>query len=264
MRDSSKVTADLELVLDSRLESADLAESSLLQLSRDLGFSDDQQQDIGLAVREAVTNAVFHGNQGDEGRKVALRAVFRRPCLEVSVLDQGRGIDLASLPNPLNPAKLFHGSGRGIRLMQCLMDEVLIRNHAPGVEVVLIKRIPDEMKEEAQMALQIQTRQSEGVTILDLKGRIVLGEESSALRQTIKDLAERGERKVLLNLAEVNYIDSSGLGTLASGYLTISNGQGKLKLTKVSKRIRDMMAFTNLESVFEMFDEETAALESFR
>ena len=114
------------------------------------------------------------------------------------------------------------------------------------------------------MSLKISTRQTNGVTILDLSGRIVLGEESSALREAIKELATRGEKKVLLNLADVNYVDSSGLGTLASGYIAIANRQGKLKFLNVAKKIHDLMKFTNLLSIFEVFEDEAAALKSFQ
>ena len=114
------------------------------------------------------------------------------------------------------------------------------------------------------MSLKISIRQADGVTVLDLSGRIVLGEESSALREAIKELATRGEKKVLLNLAEVNYVDSSGLGTIASGYIAIANRQGKLKLLKVAGKILALMKFTNLLNIFEVFDNEADALKSFQ
>ncbi len=114
------------------------------------------------------------------------------------------------------------------------------------------------------MNLRISSRQKDGVTILDLSGRIVLGEDSSSLREKLKELAVRGEKKVLLNLADVSYIDSSGLGTLASGHITLANQQGQLKLLKITKKIRDVLKITNLLTVFEVFDDEAAALDSFR
>src|SRR3990172_2102998 len=114
------------------------------------------------------------------------------------------------------------------------------------------------------MPLRITSRQTDGVTILDLSGRIVLGEESNTLREALKGLANQGEKKVLLNLAGVNYVDSSGLGTLASGYITLANQQGKLKLLNLAKTTRDLMEFTNLLSVFEVFDDEAVALKSFK
>ena len=114
------------------------------------------------------------------------------------------------------------------------------------------------------MPLRITTRQTDDVTILDLSGRIVLGEESNTLRETLKGLANRNEKKVLLNLADVSYVDSSGLGTLASGYLALANQQGRLKLLNVTKKIRELMEFTKLLTVFEVFDDEAAALRSFQ
>jgi len=102
------------------------------------------------------------------------------------------------------------------------------------------------------MNLRITSRQTDGVTILDLSGRIVLGAESGALRETLR------------GLADVNYVDSSGLGTLASGYIAIANKQGKLKLLSLTKRIRDLMELTNVLKVFEVFEDEAIALKSFQ
>jgi anti-sigma B factor antagonist len=114
------------------------------------------------------------------------------------------------------------------------------------------------------MNLKVGSRKVKGVTVLDLSGRLVLGEETRTLRETLKELAVRGEKKILLNLADVSYVDSTGLGTLVSGYATLSGQQGQLKLLNLTKKIRDILQMTKLLTVFESFDDEAKAIESFR
>ncbi len=113
------------------------------------------------------------------------------------------------------------------------------------------------------MSVTISTRQVGDVTVIDAAGRITLGEGSSTFRDTIKDLVTKGDKKVLLNLSEVSYIDSSGIGELVSGFTTVSNAGGKLKLVGLTKRVQDLLQITKLYTVFEVFDEEAPALASF-
>ena len=113
------------------------------------------------------------------------------------------------------------------------------------------------------MSAKLTTRQVGDVTVIDAVGRITLGEGSSVFRETIKDLVSKGNKKVLLNLAEVSYIDSSGIGELVSSYTSVSNAGGSLKLLKLTKRIQDLLQITKLYTVFEVFDDEAKALGSF-
>lgn len=114
------------------------------------------------------------------------------------------------------------------------------------------------------MTLQATTRESNGVSIVDLSGRITLGEGSSTIREMVRDLLGKGQKKILLNLADVNYIDSSGLGELVSAFTTVRNQGGELKLLSLNKKIRDLLQITRLYTVFEVFDQEAAAVASFR
>ncbi len=114
------------------------------------------------------------------------------------------------------------------------------------------------------MSLKASSRQVDGVTIVDLSGRIVLGEGSETLRDSLRDLASRGQKKLLLNLADVNYIDSSGLGALVRGYTTLTAQQGQLKLLNLTKKVQDLLQITKLLTVFEVFDNEASALKSFK
>ena len=107
------------------------------------------------------------------------------------------------------------------------------------------------------------SRQVGDVTVIDAAGRITLGEGASSLRDSIRDLSTKGDKKILLNLSEVNYIDSSGIGEMVSGFTSVTNAGGQLKLLGLSKRVKDLLQITKLYTVFEVFDDEAAAVRSF-
>jgi anti-sigma B factor antagonist len=114
------------------------------------------------------------------------------------------------------------------------------------------------------VALTITSREVDGVTVLDLSGRITLGEGSVQLREAIRDLIAKGQRNILLNLGEVNYIDSSGLGELVSAYTTAKNQGAGLKLLNLTKKVKDLLQLTKLYTVFDTFDDEASAVGSYR
>lgn len=113
------------------------------------------------------------------------------------------------------------------------------------------------------MSLKLTSRQVGDVTVMDAAGRITLGEGTSTLRDAIRESLNGGNKKVLLNLGEVNYIDSSGIGELVSAFTTVRNQGGNLKLLSLNKRIQDLLQITKLYTVFECHDDEAAALRSF-
>ncbi|QNI30194.1 STAS domain-containing protein [Alloacidobacterium dinghuense] len=113
------------------------------------------------------------------------------------------------------------------------------------------------------MSMKLNTRQVDGVTILDLSGRITLGEGSVQLRDAIRDLLAKGSKLILLNLADVNYIDSSGIGELVSAYTTVRNQGGELKLLNLTKKVHDLLQITKLYTVFDVKDDEASAIASY-
>ncbi len=113
------------------------------------------------------------------------------------------------------------------------------------------------------MSMKASTRQVDGVTILDLSGRITLGEGSVQLRDAVRDLIGKGSKRILLNLAEVNYIDSSGIGELVSAFTSVRNQGGELKLLNLTKKVHDLLQITKLYTVFDIKDDEAAAIASF-
>ena len=113
------------------------------------------------------------------------------------------------------------------------------------------------------MSMKVTTRQVDGVTILDLSGRITLGEGSVQLRDAVRDLLAMGQKQILLNLGDVNYIDSSGIGELVSAFTTVHNQGGDLKLLNLTKKVHDLLQITKLYTVFDIKDDEASAIASF-
>ncbi|HZQ93193.1 MAG TPA: STAS domain-containing protein [Terriglobales bacterium] len=113
------------------------------------------------------------------------------------------------------------------------------------------------------MTMKTSTRQVNGVTVVDLSGRITLGEGSVILRDTIRDLVGKGDKKILLNLGDVSYIDSSGIGELVSAYTTVRNQGGELKLLNLTKKVHDLLQITKLYTVFDVKDDEATAIKAF-
>jgi anti-sigma B factor antagonist len=101
------------------------------------------------------------------------------------------------------------------------------------------------------------------VEVVQINGRIELGEGSAAVRDVVRDLLGKGRKKILLNLADVDYIDSAGLGALVSSFTSVRNDGGELKLVHLTKKVQDLLQMTRLYTVFDIYDDEDAALKSF-
>lgn len=113
------------------------------------------------------------------------------------------------------------------------------------------------------MSVKLNVRQVGDVSVVDVSGRITLGEGSSALRDSLRDLLAQNNKKILLNLSEVSYIDSSGIGELVSGFTSVANSGGTLKLLGLTKRVKDLLQITKLYTVFDVHEEEAHAIRSF-
>jgi anti-sigma B factor antagonist len=113
------------------------------------------------------------------------------------------------------------------------------------------------------MHMTANTRQVGGVTIVDISGRIVLGAESAALRGLVSDLLTKGHKNIVLNLGDVNYIDSSGLGNLVGAFTSVRKQGGELKLLNLTNKVHDLLQITRLYTVFDILDDEAVAVKSF-
>src|SRR5215831_6204029 len=127
--------------LDSTLETVNSAEATASQMAADAGFPDEDVMKIAMAVREAAVNAVLHGNAYDPGKKVKMDFVRTQDALVITIRDQGKGLDLSKIPDPLAPENLLKTSGRGIFLIRSFMDEVEIHPSQAGTEIKLIKHV---------------------------------------------------------------------------------------------------------------------------
>ena len=112
--------------------------------------------------------------------------------------------------------------------------------------------------------MKISTRTVEAVTVVDLEGKLMLGEDTEQFRTRIRELIDSGAKKILLNMGNVNYLDSSGVGELVRAYASASSQGGQLKLLNLTKRLHDLLSVTKLLTVFETYENEMRAMESFR
>jgi anti-sigma B factor antagonist len=113
------------------------------------------------------------------------------------------------------------------------------------------------------VSMKATNRQVEGVAVVDMSGRITLGEGSVVLRDNIRDLIGKGQKKILLNLGDVTYIDSSGIGELVSAFTAVRREGGELKLLKLTKKVHDLLQITKLYTVFDIKDDEAKAIQAF-
>ena len=113
------------------------------------------------------------------------------------------------------------------------------------------------------MSMKVAIRQVDGITILDLSGRITLGEGSIILRDSVHDALDKGSKNILLNLAQISYIDSSGVGELVSAFTSVKNAGGELKLLNLTQKVHDLLQITKLYTVFDIWDNEASAITAF-
>ena len=113
------------------------------------------------------------------------------------------------------------------------------------------------------MSFKLTIREVDHVTVVDISGRIVLGDEIGALRDTVRDLVSQGKKRIILNLANVDYIDSSGVGELVGSFTSVRNGGGELKLLNLTPKVNDILNVTKLYTVFDIKDDEFTAIKSF-
>jgi len=149
-------------------------------------------------------------------------------------------------------------AGRSLVVVRSESDDVADRSNE------VLNRLGIAIKERTPIKLQMSTRSVGDVSIIAMSGRITLGEGSTALREQVRELLDAGQGKILLNLHEVGYIDSSGLGELVKAYTTVRNRDGQLKLVDVSKRVLDLLHATKLNLILEIEADEASAMQSFR
>jgi serine/threonine-protein kinase RsbW len=138
--EQNSATKTLDILLESTLDSVDSAEALVLKLAREVGFTEDDLHDLGMAVREAMVNAVVHGNRYNLNKKVHVSVEKEPDRLSVKIIDEGEGFERSGLPDPLAEENLLRQSGRGLLLIQAFVDEFHMRRVPPlGTEVRMVK-----------------------------------------------------------------------------------------------------------------------------
>lgn len=140
LRPASETMAERDILLDSTLDSVEIAEDEVLRNAQEIGFREEELHQIGMAVRETMVNAVVHGNRYNARKKVHLSVMKAADRLTVVIADEGEGFDMNALPNPLAEENLLRQSGRGLLLIQAFVDEFQVRRGQPGgTEVRMVK-----------------------------------------------------------------------------------------------------------------------------
>jgi len=178
----------------------------------------------------------------------------------------GSGTQAADAPKPTTTEK----SSEDVAFFREVLKEgrslIVVRTESQELATAacgILDRRGLGMQGSTPVKMQAATRMVGGVTILDISGRITLGEGNVMLREIVRDLSEKGQKAIVLNLGEVNYIDSSGVGELVKAHTTIRNQGGQLKLANLTKRVHDLLQMTRLSAVFDIQKDEASAIESF-
>ncbi len=173
--------------------------------------------------------------------------------------------DESSVPKPATAEK----SADDIAFFQEVLKEgrslIVVRTESQelaGAACAILDRLGFAMERQAPLKMETATRQIGDVTVLDISGRITLGEGNVMLREVVRGLIDKGSRKIVLNLGEVQYVDSSGVGELVKTHTTVRNQGGQLRLVNLNKRVNDLLQMTRLASVFDIERDEASAIRS--
>jgi anti-sigma B factor antagonist len=222
-----------------------------------------------VAVREAVANAIVHGNGEDPGKQVGVAVELGGGRLVVRVHDEGAGWDGAWLADPRDASRRLEPRGRGVFLMRHFMDEVVHdRRAGGGTTVTMSTRLHERVKPPRVGTEQlpreprtvIEARQRDDVRVFEPTGKITIGAGAVALREAVLAALDGGERKIVLDMGRVTTVDSSGIGALVSAYSSAANAGARLALCRVPPKVLEILHVTQLIGVFELFDGEREAL----
>jgi anti-anti-sigma factor len=207
---------------------------------------------VALAVHEAAVNGVEHG-----GTPVAVSLLLVGAELEVRVTDRGTGFDPGAVPDPTGPAGLLRPGGRGLLLIRRVARTVHVRS--AGDRTTVVFRIPLPRGEPVNIV--DETRGD--VSVQHLSGKITIGVGDAALRDAVRRELDEGRKKIVLDLAGVVTIDSSGIGELVSAYTTTAQQGTKLRLAAVPPKVLDILHITQLITVFDVHDTVDEAVSAF-
>lgn len=223
---------------------------------------------ILLVVSEAFTNALVHGNQWDPQKSVEVRLGINNGVLTADILDEGKG-DIERV-NDRKPPELLAEGGRGVDLMEAYAENVTIRRRddTGGLQVSMQFTLYDGSATAAAVpdmedTMDIRKREEAGVVVIELSGRLDLN-NGNKLKEEIKGLLSLGKSSLHLNLADVEFINSSGLGALVSIMKEIRLHRGRLTLSNLADYVREIFEITQLSHIFEIFPTEEEAVNAYQ
>ncbi|PCC75320.1 anti-anti-sigma factor [Nannocystis exedens] len=248
------------------VESASQAVKGFL---RRIGVDDDACWRTEAAVREAVANAIVHGNREDPGKQVGVAVELGGGRLVVRVHDEGPGWDGKRLADPRDTTRRLEPRGRGVFLMRHFMDEVVHdRRAGGGTTVTMSTRLQDPARpprgaydpEPREAGMTLTSRRHGDASVFEAVGKITIGAGAVRLREEVLAALEGGARNVVIDMGRVTAIDSSGIGALVSAYSATANGGGRLALCRVPPKVLEILHITQLSGVFELFPGEREAV----
>lgn len=241
--------------IPSRLELAPDLISSLVERLYHLPLDEYLVFNIKLALQEAVINAIEHGNkkQGDLCVKVDIQANGQR--LKIEVTDQGEGFDYKAIPNPTNPENIEKLRGRGLFLIQNVMDEIEFADS--GRTIRMIKHL----KEVRRVKMQTRVEKIGGVALIVLDGEINIT-NSLKLREEFTKFIKDDFTRALVDFEKVVFIDSSGLAVLIEMFKLLKEKKGRLALCNVNKKIRGIFEITKVHKLIDIYENREAALKA--
>lgn len=249
------------------VESASQAVKGFL---RRIGVDDEACWRTEVAVREAVANAIVHGNGEDPRKQVGVAVELGGGRLVVRVHDEGPGWDGKRLADPRDSTRRLEPRGRGVFLMRHFMDEVVHdRRAGGGTTVTMSTRLPDPTRpprgayepEPREAGMTLAARQRDDIHVFDAAGKITIGAGAVRLREGVLTALEAGARKLVLDMARVTTVDSSGIGALVSAYSATADCGGRLALCRLPPKVLEILQVTQLIGVFEVYASEREALE---
>ncbi len=259
---NSKVPpAEIVFLTRSEGEGATVAKELGTTVGGFMGFAGGMSAGVGAALLLAVPGI---------GQVVAL-GFGAATLLGLAGAGAGSAVGKAAAAKSDVQATADHESPEDIAFFREVLAEgrtlVVVRTESDEVAAQaneILNRMGIALREHTPVQLEMSTRQVGDICVIDVRGRIALGEGSTMLRERVRELSSQNQRKILLNLHHVGYIDSSGLGELVKAYTTVRNQGGQLKLVAVSKRVHDLLQTTKLHLVLQIEPDEATAMQSFR
>lgn len=236
---------------------------------RRIGVDDEACWRTDVAVREAVANAIVHGNGEDPGKQVGVAVELGGGRVTVRVHDEGAGWDGARLADPREESRRLEPRGRGVFLMRHFMDEVVHdRRAGGGTTVTMSTRLHDRVKPPSvsyeplarEAGTVVALRQRGEVRVFEPIGKLTIGAGAVALREAVFAALAGGARKIVVDLGKVTTVDSSGIGALVSAFSSALNCDGQLALCRVPPKVLEILLVTHLIGVFEVYAGELEAV----